>query len=113
MPRLAKKDVTINMTRSDARLKFPAFWKAEHDYDPDEDNGGNGENALQKMLMQCDGRRILLLPAWPREWQVRFKLHAPLQTTVQGVVQNGKLVDLEVQPPSRRADVVTAVPSDQ
>ena len=39
---------------------------ARFDYVPDEDNGGNGMNTLQRMLMQSEGRRILLLPAWPK-----------------------------------------------
>src|SRR5260370_42441249 len=49
---------------------------------------------LQLMLMQCDGKRILLLPAWPAEWTADFKLHAPYQTTVEGHVENGKITNL-------------------
>jgi alpha-L-fucosidase 2 len=41
------------------------------------DNGGSGMIALQLMLMQCDGKRIQLLPAWPDDWTADFKLHAP------------------------------------
>jgi hypothetical protein len=108
MTTLAKEDVIINLTRGEKNSKFPAFWDQGHDYDPDEDNGGNGENALQKMLMQCDGRKILLLPAWPHEWNVSFKLNAPLQTTIQGTVRDGKLIDMKVLPESRRTDVVIA-----
>ena len=81
---LAKKDAVFNFTNRAKRLRFPAFWGESHDYDPDEDNGGNGEHALQLMLMQCEGNRIQLLPAWPKEWEADFKLHAPGQTTVQG-----------------------------
>ena len=105
---LAKKDVTFDLTNSDPRLRFPAFWVRGHDYMPDEDNGGNGELALQKMLMQCDGKKILLLPAWPKEWSADFKLCAPFQTTVDGRVEKGKIVHLKVTPESRRADVEVA-----
>jgi hypothetical protein len=31
------------------------------------------------MLMQTVGRKILLLPAWPKNWNADFKLHAPLR----------------------------------
>ena len=55
------------------------------------DNGGAGQSILQLMLMQCDGRRIQLLPAWPADWNATFKLHAPFQTTVEGTVTGGKL----------------------
>lgn len=102
---LAKKYVTFNLTRQDPRLKFPAFWAHGHDYEPDEDNGGNGENALQLMLMQSDGDRIILLPAWPSGWNADFKLLAPHRTTVEGRVEQGKIVGLKVSPESRRKDV--------
>ena len=29
---------------------------------------------LQEMIMQCDGKRILLGAAWPAEWNCNFKL---------------------------------------
>ena len=103
---VAKYYVHFNLTRTDPRLKFPAFWVKGFDYVPDEDNGGNGENGLQEMLMQVDGRKILMLPAWPKNWDADFKLHAPFQTTVEGKIKNGKLVDLVVTPPERKADVV-------
>ena len=61
--------------------------------------------ALQAMLMQADGREIVLFPAWPREWDVEFKLHAPLNTTVEGVYRSGKLKSLKVTPEFRRKDV--------
>jgi len=47
-----------------------------------------------------------MLPAWPKNWDADFKLHAPFQTTVEGKIKNGKLVDLVVTPPERKADVV-------
>lgn len=103
---VAKEYVSFNLTRKDPRLKFPAFWVKGNDYAPDEDNGGNGENGLQQMIMQTDGKKIFLLPAWPKEWNARFKLHAPFQTTVQGTVQNGRLMDLVVTPSERKADVI-------
>ncbi|HEY4325043.1 MAG TPA: DUF5703 domain-containing protein [Mucilaginibacter sp.] len=103
---VAKKYVSFNFMRKDPALKFPAFWAAGHDYMPDEDNGGNGENGLQEMLMQVDGKKIMLLPAWPKEWNADFKLNAPYNTTIQGKVKNGKLIDLVVTPFSRMVDVI-------
>lgn len=103
---LSKKYVTSNFTTFDKRLTFPAFWDRGHDYMPDEDNGGQAESGLQKMLMQCDGQRILLIPAWPKEWAVSFKLSAPFNTTVEGRVENGRVLDLKVMPESRLKDVV-------
>lgn len=102
---LAKEDVGYNLTRKDADLKFPAFWATGHDYKPDEDNGGNGENGLQQMLLQSDGHKILLLPAWPAGWDADFRLHAAYRTTVEGLVRSGRLVKLTVTPAARRKDV--------
>jgi hypothetical protein len=50
--------------------------------------------------------KIYLLPAWPKDWDCEFKLHAPQQTTVEGKVVKGKVVDLKVTPESRRKDIV-------
>lgn len=105
---IAKDYVTFTLTRKDPRLKFPAFWARGNDYEPDQDNGGNGENGLQQMLMQTDGKTIRLLPAWPEGWDADFKLNAPYRTTVRGKVVKGKLVQLTVTPADRRADVTDA-----
>ena len=103
---IARDFTAFNLSRKEPTLKFPAFWAVGHDYTPDEDNGGNGENGLQQMLLQTDGRKILLLPAWPKDWDADFKLNAPYKTTVQGRVVHGKLTDLVVTPASRLADVI-------
>jgi hypothetical protein len=103
---IAKEDVRFSLTNKAADLKFPAFWDKGHDYLPDQDNGGNGENGLQQMLLQIDGYKILLLPAWPADWDADFKLHAPYMTTVEGKVRNGQIVDLVVTPAIRRKDVI-------
>ncbi len=103
---VAKDYVCCDLTRSDPQLKFPAFWVKGNDYVPDEDNGGNGENGLQLMLMQADGDKIHLLPAWPKDWNADFKLNAPRGTTIQGKVRAGKLTGLIVTPALRRADVI-------
>jgi len=56
--------------------------------------------------MQTDGEKIFLLPAWPKDWDVDFRLHAPGRTVVQGKVRGGKVLDLKVTPPRRKKDVV-------
>jgi hypothetical protein len=103
----ARKNVGIVLTptRKDEQCRFPAFWEHGNDYVPDEDNGGNGMNALQRMLLQGEGRPILLLPAWPKQWDCSFKLHAPLQTTVAGRIRGGQIESLRVEPRERLQDV--------
>jgi hypothetical protein len=89
----------------DSGRRFPTFWGPGYDWTPDHNWGGSGMIGLQEMLMQTIGRRIVLLPAWPAEWDCDFKLHAPGQTVLEGKVRAGKVVDLMVTPASRRADV--------
>ena len=93
--------------RPDSR--FPAFWGPNFDWIPDQDNGSVIVSTLQYMLMQTDGKKIILLPAWPKDWNASFKLHAPYNTTVEGRVENGELRDLKVTPESRTKDVVNAM----
>lgn len=90
----------------DSDRRYPTFWGPGHDWVPDHNHGGSGMIGLQEMLMQTFGDKILLFPAWPKEWDVDFKLHAPNNTTVEGVLANGKLISLKVTPESRRKDVV-------
>jgi hypothetical protein len=86
--------------------RFPAFWGPNFDGTPDQCQGSVTLIALQRMLMQCDGDTIRLAPAWPKDWNANFKLHAPKNTTVEGRVENGKVTDLKVTPESRRKDII-------
>ncbi|MGB9765843.1 MAG: DUF5703 domain-containing protein [Candidatus Saccharicenans sp.] len=85
--------------------RFPAFWGPNYDWIPDQDHGGVLLKAVQAMLMQTDGRKIYLLPAWPKDWDVDFKLHASYRTVVEGQVRHGKITKLKVTPSSRRSDI--------
>jgi hypothetical protein len=60
---------------------------------------------LQEMLLQTPGRKILVAPAWPSDWDCDFKLHAPYRTVVQGSIRDGKVVSVHVTPASRRQDM--------
>jgi len=86
--------------------RFDAFWGPNYDWTPDQCHGGALLKTFQALLMQTDGRKIFLLPAWPKAWDVVFKLHAPLQTVIEGEYRDGRLQTLKVTPESRRADVI-------
>jgi hypothetical protein len=88
------------------RARFPAFWETKTDGTPDCDHGAASANALQSMLLQSDGQRIFLLPGWPEDWDVSFKLCAVNNTTVECVFRDGTVQSLKVTPESRRADIV-------
>lgn len=86
--------------------RFPAFWGPNYDWVPDQDHGGVLMKTVQAMLMQTDGKKIFLLPAWPKDWDVDFRLHAPYRTVVEGRVRGGRIIRLKVTPPSRRSDLI-------
>jgi len=102
----AARFVTKNFSTKDSGSRFPAFWGPNYDWIPDQDHGCVTMTALQRMVLQAEGRKILLLPAWPKEWDVEFKLHASMKTTVEGVYRDGKLERLKVTPRSRAKDVL-------
>ncbi len=102
----AKAMVAQRFATKHAGSRFPAFWGPNYDWIPDQDHGCAGMIALQAMLMQTDGDRILLFPAWPRDWDVSFRLHAPGKTVIEGELRAGKLRFLKVSPPHREKDVV-------
>ncbi|WP_347242731.1 DUF5703 domain-containing protein [Thermogutta sp.] len=98
--------VVARASEWNSESRFPAFWGPNFDWVPDQDHGSVLMIALQSMLLQKDGEKMFLLPAWPRDWSVRFRLHAPYRTVITGEYKDGQLVYLDVEPPERRKDVV-------
>lgn len=95
------------------RARFPAFWECKMDGTPDNDHGANCESALQSMLLQSDDKKIYLLPAWPENWDVSFKLHATRNTTVECRYKNGKIKKLKVSPQTREKDIINMADKKQ
>ena len=85
--------------------RFPLYGREGPDSCPDFDHFGAGSVALQRMLVQEAGGKILLLPAWPADWDADFKLHLAAHGAAR-TVKDGKLTAWDIQPTSRRNDVV-------
>lgn len=94
----------LKMANSERR--FPAFWGPGYDWTPDHNWGGSGMIGMQEMLLQETEGKIYLFPAWPKEWNVHFKLHATHTTTIEAVLHNGVCKILHVFPPEREKDIV-------
>jgi len=105
----ATRRVIDKLGNFNPQARFPAFFGPGHDWLPDHNWGGTGMVGLQEMLMAAnpygDGK-IYLLPAWPANWDVDFKLHAPQQTQIEISVRGGKLLLMKVLPEYRRKDVI-------
>lgn len=102
----AKRGILKRASNWDKQHRFPAFWGPNYDWTPDQDHGGVLLKTIQVMLMQCDEKEIRLMPSWPKEWDVSFKLFAPDNTTVECQYKNGKIEKLVVMPDWRKKDVV-------
>lgn len=109
-PEEAKKRAIYKMANTAApQARFPAFFGPGHDWLPDHNWGGAGMVGIQEMLLAPEPGphgKLHLLPAWPPEWDVDFKLHAPGPTIVEAALRAGKLVALRVTPKSRAQDIV-------
>lgn len=87
--------------------RFPAFWGPGFDWVPDHNWGGSGMIGLQEMLLQTNENKIFLFPAWPKHWDVHFKLHCDNATTVEAKLVNGEMEFLKVTPSERAKDVIS------
>jgi hypothetical protein len=109
-PDKAKERAIYKMANTAApQARFPAFFGPGHDWLPDHNWGGSGMVGVQEMILAPEPGvtgTLNLFPGWPAEWDVDFKLHAPGQTIVEGVLKGGKLVSLKVTPASREKDIV-------
>lgn len=102
----AARILQVKIRNSHPAYRWPATWGPNFDWLPDHCHGGNLVETTNLMLLQPVDGKILLLPAWPKAWDVSFKLHAPKQTTVECVYRHGKIEKLEVLPKERAKDVV-------
>lgn len=107
---LTEEAVQITLKKlKDADRRFPTFWGPGHDWVPDHNWGGSGMVGLQEMLLQTVDSAMYLFPAWPLHWDVNFKLHAPFNTIVEGVLKEGKLQHLKVTPAAREKDLIILI----
>ncbi|MDR1440561.1 MAG: DUF5703 domain-containing protein [Clostridiales bacterium] len=80
-----------------ADCAFPAFWGPNYDWTPDQDHGCANAVALYHMLVQRDGDKVRLLPAWPEGWDVAFRLPVGAGGWVECEYRNRRVVSLGVE----------------
>lgn len=103
---LVREILETNCALQNPGNRFPAMWGPIYDSVPDVDHGANIMNLLQLMILRCEGRRIYVLPAFPADWDVKFRLYAPHRTVVEGEYEGGRLKRLQVWPEERKNDIV-------
>ena len=94
-----------NFNANTTSYRFPTMWGPNYDWTPDQCHGSVAMTALQRMLEQYEGDEIYLFPAWPENWDVDFKLHAPKNTLIEGRVIDGKITKLKVVPSFRAKNI--------
>lgn len=82
----------VSLKLADGPYRFPAFWGPGFDWSPDHNWGGSGMIALQEMLLQEVGDTLYLFPAWPKQWDVSFRLHARGGVTVEAELKDGRVI---------------------
>jgi hypothetical protein len=88
------------------KCRFQGYWGPNFDWVADQDQGTSASIALQKMLIQCVDDTIYVFPAWPKDWDVEFKLHAYDNTIVECKYVDGEIEYLKTTPENRKKDVV-------
>jgi len=102
----AQEGLIRRFSHASTQCRFPLYGSRMPDSCPDFDHFGAGCIALQRMLVQEAGNKILLLPAWPANWDADFKLHLSRQTIITAKIVNGELADWTISPEYRKKDVV-------
>lgn len=98
----ARQSVVRRFSSPSGYSRFPAFWGPNADWIPDQDHGGSAMHAFQLMALQADNGTLAVLPAWPQDWDVEFRLHAPGGTVVECRRQQGRIEQVTVSPEERR-----------
>ena len=93
----AKKAVEENFTMTHKGSRFPSFWGPNYDWLPDQDHGSVSMLTLQHMLLQAERNEVMLLPAWPEDWSVSFKVHIPNNKIIQGTYKKEEGVRLNTK----------------
>ena len=106
----AARILRVKCANSNPAYRWPATWGPNYDWIPDQNHGGNLLTETNLMLLQSEslesGGAIRVLPSWPKEWDVDFKLNAAGKTSVHCIVKSGKIVTLDVSPSGRAKDVI-------
>ena len=82
MTDFCREAVTSNFAAIAEDCFFPAYWGPNFDWTPDQDHGTSTSIGLLLMALQVDRGEVRFLPAWPKEWNVSFRLPVPGGTAV-------------------------------
>jgi len=62
--------------------------------------------SLEQFNCEAPENKILLIPARPTDWDVKFKIYATCKTLIECEVQKGKIFKLEITLRSKGRDLI-------
>jgi hypothetical protein len=102
----AKENIVKRASNVQPGSIFPAFWVHNLNWAPCQDHGSVLMIAMQRMLLQSNGNTIIVMPCWPKDWDVNFKLWVGKNTYVHGEYNSGHFKSLEAFPEKRSDDMI-------
>ncbi|MCP4848573.1 MAG: hypothetical protein GY899_11570 [Verrucomicrobiaceae bacterium] len=86
--------------------RFPGFWGSDFSRMPPAKNGWDTfVSSLGSMLIEPTGKRVCVLPGWPVEHDIAFRIDSITGLGVEVVYQGGEIKRLEVYPKQRTSEV--------
>ncbi len=82
----------VNMT--DERYSFPGIYGPNYDETPDQDHANGLSIGFIHTLLASSGEKNLLFGAWPKNWNVSFKLPLYSSKSVTAEYEDGKINSL-------------------
>ncbi len=86
----AMKHVVRQVDMVDENALFPAFFGPNADETPDQDHGCMTALSIIFMLLQNQENGYVVFPAWPKEWNVRFRLPVDDKLFIYGEQVDGE-----------------------
>jgi len=97
-----------------SKYRFANHWGADFTRLPDAvTKTGSSDVDLRKLLAVADDKRITLLPGWPENRDVGFRLALPGNVRVEGLYAGRDFKSIEVWPKQRTGSVVGAAPYEK
>ena len=94
------------LASSEGQARFPRFWGADYSRLPEQEAGIDSFiDTLSSMLIASTGKRVCVLPGWPDDRDVAFRVESESGLGVEVAYRGGKIERLEVHPKQRTGEV--------
>ena len=94
------------LATGDGKSRFPRFWGADYARLPEEEAGIDSFiDSLRSMLIASSGKRVCVLPGWPLDRDVAFRVDSESGLGIEVSYSGGKIERLEVHPKQRTSEV--------